>query len=75
MSKRTVSIEIGDIVCLASGGLKMTVESVEGATVGCVWFGRSEKIMRDQFPMSCLKSGGDTIGELLQEIRKEQPDA
>lgn len=34
----TNKLEVGDVVLLLSGGPKMTVESVAGASVQCVWF-------------------------------------
>ena len=59
----------GDVVRLHSGGLKMTVERVEGDIVHCVWTDKDEKVRRDKFPTGCVVGGNDRIGKLLRELK------
>ncbi len=67
--------ETGQVVHLNSGGIKMTVEAVDGDDVHCVWTDRQQKLIRDTLPASCLSDGGDRIGKLLQEIHESEEDA
>ncbi|RMH48601.1 MAG: hypothetical protein D6686_10225 [Alphaproteobacteria bacterium] len=46
--------EIGDLVVLTAGSMRMAVESVEGETVGCVWC-HEGVIGRDRFDARLLK--------------------
>lgn len=48
----------GDLVTLKSGGPKMTVESVSGDDVNCVWFYGSQ-YTRDTFPWEALSKETD----------------
>jgi uncharacterized protein YodC (DUF2158 family) len=46
--------EIGDLVVLTSGSMRMAVEAVDGAQVACVWCHEGE-IGRDSFDARLLK--------------------
>jgi len=46
--------KLGNVVQLKSGGPAMTVESVSGDAVGCVWFDRN-RLFRDTFKASLLR--------------------
>lgn len=48
----TNKLEVGDVVSLLSGGPKMTIESIAGASVQCVWFHVSSIVPRDERPFS-----------------------
>lgn len=62
--------ELGDIVVLISGSMRMAVEAVDGDNVACVWCNEGE-IGRDNFNVKLLKKweyredtrgGGDRQG-------------
>ena len=55
--------EIGDLVVLTSGSMRMAVEAVDGEQVACVWCHEGE-IGRDTFPARLLKKW---------EFREEEP--
>ena len=57
--------EIGDLVVLASGSMRMAVEGVEDGRVACVWCHEGE-IGRDAFDTRLLKKW---------EFREEEPRA
>jgi uncharacterized protein YodC (DUF2158 family) len=46
--------EIGDLVVLTAGSMRMAVEAVEGERVHCVW-AHEGKVGRDSFPPALLK--------------------
>lgn len=48
------NIQVGDLVVLTAGSMRMAVESVEGDTVACVWC-HEGKIGRDAFNAKLLK--------------------
>ena len=48
------SYELGDIVVLISGSMRMAVEAVDGDNVACVWCNEGE-IGRDNFNVKLLK--------------------
>ncbi|MBC7985190.1 MAG: DUF2158 domain-containing protein [Sphingomonadaceae bacterium] len=49
-----MEFEPGDVVKIKSGGEKMTVESVDGSLVDCVWFD-NKQVMRGTFDSIVLK--------------------
>ncbi|MBN8815294.1 MAG: DUF2158 domain-containing protein [Sphingomonas sp.] len=53
--------QIGDTVILKSGGEIMTVESVEGGSIDCVWF-NGKKVERSSFDPRTLKPFENTFG-------------
>ena len=48
------NVQIGDLVVLTAGSMRMAVEGVEGETVACVWC-HEGKIGRDSFNAKLLK--------------------
>lgn len=48
------SYEIGDLVVLTAGSMRMAVEEVDGETVACVWC-HEGRIGRDRFDARLLK--------------------
>ncbi len=48
------NFKIGNVVALCSGGVPMTIESIDGEIASCVWMGK-ELVRRDKFEVSCLK--------------------
>lgn len=60
-------IEMGDIVVLTAGSMRMAVEAVDGDQVACVWCHEGE-IGRDAFNVKLLKKW-----EYREEDRAERP--
>lgn len=64
------SYELGDIVVLISGSMRMAVEATDGDNIACVWCNEGE-IGRDNFNVKLLKKweyredtrGGDRGGD------------
>jgi uncharacterized protein YodC (DUF2158 family) len=50
----TGKLEVGDLVVLTSGSMRMAVEAVDGGQVACVWCHEGE-IGRDAFDARLLK--------------------
>lgn len=51
-----MKLEIGDVVQLQSGSLKMTVERLEDSkNVKCVWFDSKQELQRCKFTKKSLK--------------------
>jgi uncharacterized protein YodC (DUF2158 family) len=50
----TEKLEVGDLVVLTSGSMRMAVEAVDGGQVACVWCHEGE-IGRDAFDARLLK--------------------
>lgn len=48
-------LQPGGVVQLRSGGIAMTIESLEGEIAHCVWSDKAGRIQRDQFPTKLLK--------------------
>lgn len=65
-----MSYELGDIVVLISGSMRMAVEATDGDMIACVWCNEGE-IGRDNFNVKLLKKwefredtrGGDRGGD------------
>jgi uncharacterized protein YodC (DUF2158 family) len=52
--------KVGDVVVLKSGGPPMTIESITGDRINCVWIDRNIQIpQRFELPVSCIKKPGD----------------
>jgi uncharacterized protein YodC (DUF2158 family) len=71
-----MAFEPGEIVMLKSGGQSMTVVSVEGDDVTCLWTGTSGQLFREAIPAIALES----VSSLLDddddedEIEDEEED-
>jgi uncharacterized protein YodC (DUF2158 family) len=60
-----MGFNIGDVVCLNSGGPEMTVKTIEGDTVFCVWFDEDRKMQGSNFKAQTLtKSDIDPVAFL-----------
>lgn len=64
-------IDVGDVVCLASGGPSMTIAAMlPGPRIDsdhvflCQWFGDGDHLQEAEFPRECLRP---TDGLLMQE--------
>lgn len=57
-------IDVGDVVCLASGGPSMTVAKKRGDIYVCQWFGDADVLQDAEFHRVCLRP---TDGLLMQE--------
>ncbi|HWL03580.1 MAG TPA: DUF2158 domain-containing protein [Xanthobacteraceae bacterium] len=51
-----MSFAPGDIAILRSGGLPMTVVSVKGDDVECVWLSEAGELFRDTIPAVALEA-------------------
>ncbi|RTL55402.1 MAG: DUF2158 domain-containing protein [Bradyrhizobiaceae bacterium] len=51
-----MALKAGDVVVLKSGGQALTVASVEGDTVECVWIGEEGELFREELPSVVLES-------------------
>ncbi len=49
----------------------MTVASAKDASVTCIWFDKNTLREKD-FPAETIVENRDVVGELLEEIQKEQ---
>lgn len=56
---------IGDVVCLKSGGPQMTVHSVDEHEIGCMWFTTMGECRSHDFPVGVLMQAQyqDTSGQ------------
>ena len=50
--------KVGDVVRLKSGGVRMTVELIDGDAVLCVWFDKND-LKRGGFPSETLEAVAD----------------
>jgi len=57
----------GQTVELKSGGPKMTVKSVDGPNVVCLWFSSGDKLNEKPFPSTCLSLVPD-VSMLLDAV-------
>ena len=48
-------LQQGGVVQLRSGGIAMTISSIEDGIAHCVWSDKAGRIQRDQFPTELLK--------------------
>jgi uncharacterized protein YodC (DUF2158 family) len=53
LEREMAGFAIGDRVCLKSGGPAMTIDTVDGTTIGCVWFIKDRR-HSGYFPAACL---------------------
>ncbi len=51
-----MAFEPGDVVVLKSGGQPMTVASVSGDEVLCIWIGEEGELFRESLPAVTLES-------------------
>jgi uncharacterized protein YodC (DUF2158 family) len=56
--------QLGDVVLLKSGGLLMTIESIENASSGhkrafCVWFDENKEVKSNSFLVHTLEKSKD----------------
>ena len=49
MAKEEKELEVGDVVKLKGGQVKMTVEAVLDNKIKCVWFDVKNQLKRDEF--------------------------
>ncbi|MFO1142139.1 MAG: hypothetical protein U1E59_07070 [Amaricoccus sp.] len=62
-------LEIGDLVVLTSGSMRMAVEGIDGGNVACVWCHEGE-IGRDAFDARLLKKW-----EFREDERPARPES
>jgi len=48
------AFKVGDVVQLKSGGVRMTVERIDGEDISCVWF-EGKRVERNAFPVGALQ--------------------
>ena len=71
-----MAFEPGEVVVLKSGGQPMTVASVSGDEVLCIWIGEEGELFRESLPAITLESllGDDEEGEDEEENGEEEND-
>ena len=61
-----MELKAGDIVMLKSGGQPLTVASVKGDDVTCLWMGAEGDLFREILPLAVL--------EQLEELDEDEDD-
>ncbi len=51
-----MALKAGDVVVLKSGGQALTVASIEGDMVECVWIGEEGELFREELPSVVLEA-------------------
>ena len=51
-----MTLKAGDVVVLKSGGQALTVASIDGDTVECVWIGEEGELFREELPSVVLET-------------------
>ena len=62
-----IKIELGERVELKSGGFSMTIESIDGENVTCIWAAKDGKIHREVLKTHVLKNSKDTDCTIIIE--------
>ena len=71
-----MALKAGDVVVLKSGGQALTVASVDGDTVECVWIGEEGELFREELPSVVLESAEIDLSddEESEEEEEEEQD-
>ena len=70
-----MALKAGDVVVLKSGGQALTVASVDGETVECVWIGEEGELFREELPSVVLESAEiDLSDDEESEEEEEEQD-
>lgn len=70
-----MALKAGDVVVLKSGGQALTVASVDGDTVECVWIGEEGELFREELPSVVLESAEiDLSDDEESEEEEEEQD-
>ncbi len=68
-----MKFEIGDVVCLKSGGPDMSVEQVTNDEIVCIWFDEGRRIKERAFDPRLLEVGGKGRGVVHLTIEGVSP--
>ena len=71
------ALKVGDMVELNSGGIPMTIESIDNGVANCVWMGK-ELVRRGSFGLECLRHAQTTKADftlLIPGVNITQEDA
>lgn len=70
-----MALKAGDVVVLKSGGQALTVASIDGDTVECVWIGEEGELFREELPAVVLESAEiDLSDDEESEEEEEEQD-
>ncbi len=70
-----MALKAGDVVVLKSGGQALTVASIEGDMVECVWIGEEGELVREELPTVVLEAVEiDMSDEDEDEHEEEEQD-
>jgi uncharacterized protein YodC (DUF2158 family) len=69
-----MALKAGDVVVLKSGGQALTVASIEGDTVECVWIGEEGELFREELPAVVLESAEIDLSDDEAEEEDEEQD-
>lgn len=67
-----MALKAGDIVVLKSGGQALTVASIDGDTVECVWIGEEGELFREELPSIVLESAEIDLSDDDEEHEEEE---
>ena len=67
-----MALKAGDVVVLKSGGQALTVASVDGDTVECVWIGEEGELFREELPSVVLESAEIDLSDDDEEDEEEE---
>jgi uncharacterized protein YodC (DUF2158 family) len=69
-----MAFEPGEIVMLKSGGQSMTVVSVEGHDVTCLWTGASGQLFRETIPAIALESVSSLLDDDDEDLEDDEEE-
>tara|TARA_R110002167_G_scaffold37711_1_gene118236 strand:- start:476 stop:712 length:237 start_codon:yes stop_codon:yes gene_type:complete len=64
-----MDFEVGDVVCLKSGGADMTVEKIRDGEVDCVWLDSARRMKQRAFDVRLLEKTGENRGVIPLTIK------
>lgn len=69
-----MALKAGDVVVLKSGGQALTVASIDGDTVECVWIGEEGELFREELPSVVLESAEIDLSDDDEETQEEEEE-
>ncbi|HEY0219296.1 MAG TPA: DUF2158 domain-containing protein [Afipia sp.] len=69
-----MALKAGDVVVLKSGGQALTVTSIDGDTVECVWIGEEGELFREKLPSIALESAEIDLSDDEESDEEEEQD-
>ncbi len=69
-----MALKAGDVVVLKSGGQALTVASIDGDTIECVWIGEEGELFREELPSVVLESAEIDLSDDEETHEEEEQD-